>query len=195
MSDSALEVDEDQHVVMTGVTWRDYEALLAMRVEQGRPKLYYLDGMLEIMATSKPHEGRKTMLARLLEMWAAELDVEISGYGDWRLKRKASKAGAQPDECYIVGRDKRVPDLAIEIEWSLSVGLEKHEIYERLGVRELWTLRRDTSLVIRVLEKGRYHERKRSAVLPTLDVQWLRSFLELPTQTEAVRALRKALRT
>ena len=142
------------------------------------------------------HVGKMRLLARPRKMPSmAGFDLEVTGYGEWRLKRQARKAGAQPDECYIIGRDKRVPDLAIEIEWSRVVGLEKHQIYERLGVRELWTLRRDGSLVIRVLEKGRYHERKRSAVFPSLDVQWLRSFLELPTQTDAVRALRKALRT
>jgi Uma2 family endonuclease len=43
------------------------------------------------------------------------------------------------DECYIVGPDqnKEVPDLALEVVWT-SGGLDKLEIYRRLGVGEVW---------------------------------------------------------
>jgi hypothetical protein len=78
---------------------------------------------------------------------------------------------------------------------SRATGLSKPEIYRRLGVRELWTLKSDGQLVVRVLEKGEWALHARSKLLPRLDLAWLRSFLDIAPQSKAVRALRDALRT
>jgi Uma2 family endonuclease len=146
------------------------------------------------MSPTKEHEGRKTKLARLLELWAIEMDIRFSGFGSWTLKNEVREAGGEPDECYILGNpDKDRPDLVIEVEWSRATGLSKLEIYRRLGVRELWTLKADGRLVIRVLVKDAWVERSRSKVFPKLDVAWLLSFLDQP-QEDAVLALRDALR-
>ncbi len=157
--------------------------------------MYYLDGEIEIVSPTKIHEARKTTLARLLEVWALESDVPLNGFGSWTLKKELREAGAEPDECYILGDpEKDVPDLAIEVEWSRTLGLPKTEIYRRLGVRELWTLRNDGALVVRILEQGNWTERPSSTLLPELDLHWLVSFLEIVPQSAAVRALRDAMR-
>jgi len=189
--------EEDQHVVLRAMSWQDFEALLAIRGERSGVRMYYLDGEIEIVSPTKIHEGRKTTLARLLEIWALESDVALNGFGSWTLKKEIREAGAEPDECYIVGdsTEKEVPDLAIEVEWSRATGLAKPEIYRRLGVRELWTLKSDGQLVIRTLEKGEWALRTRSKLLPKLDLAWLRSFLDVAPQSKAVRAIRDALRT
>jgi Uma2 family endonuclease len=157
--------------------------------------MYYLDGEIELVSPTKIHEGRKKTLARLLETWALETGVDLNGFGSWTLKRELAEAGAEPDECYVVGAadTSDVPDLVIEIEWSRATGLPKHEIYRRLGVRELWTLKSDAQLVVRVLEKSRYVERSESGVFPSLDLPWLLRFLDREPQSAAVRALRDAL--
>lgn len=187
--------DEDQHVVLHGMAWQDFEALLAIRGDRTGVRMYYLDGSIELMSPAKIHEGRKTMLARLLEQWAIESDVVLEGFGSWTLKKELREAGAEPDECYILGSGEGdVPDLAIEIEWSRATGLAKHEIYRRLGVRELWTLKNDGTLLVRVLQRDQWVEATKSKLLPQLDVTWLLSFLGHETQTEALRALRASLR-
>lgn len=86
-----------------------------------------------------------------------ESDVSLNGFGSWTLKKELREAGAEPDECYIVGEstEKAVPDLAIEVEWSRATGLSKPEIYRRLGVRELWTLKSDGRLIHPGLGRGR----------------------------------------
>lgn len=179
------------------MSWQDYEALLAIRGERSGVRMYYLDGEIEIVSPTKIHEGRKTTLARLLEIWALEVGIALNGYGSWTLKKELREAGAEPDECYIVGdsTENDVPDLAIEVEWSRTTGLSKPEIYRRLGVRELWTLKSDGRLIVRILEKGDWVEHARSKLLPKLDLTWLRSFLDIEPQSKAVRALRDALRT
>jgi Uma2 family endonuclease len=190
------QAQEDQRVILNGMAWQDYEALLAIRGDRAGVRMYYLDGAIEIMSPARVHEDSKKTLARLLELWAVLVGVDVNGFGSWTLKNEIKEAGAEPDECYIVGRstDKSVPDLAIEVEWSRVTGLLKHEIYARLGVRELWTLKKDGRLVVRVLEKGRYAEHRKSKVLPKLDLAWLLSFTEIEPQSRAVRALRDALR-
>lgn len=187
--------EEDQHVILSGMTWRDFEALLKIRGDRAGVRMYFLDGAIELMSPTRDHEGRKKTLARLLELWALESDIVVNGYGSWTLKRRRSKAGGEPDECYIVGeRNKKIPDLVIEVEWSRTLGLEKEEIYRRLGVGELWTLKRTGGLMIRTLEDGAWVERTKSKLFPTLDLPWLLSFLDIEPQGVAVHALRDALR-
>jgi Uma2 family endonuclease len=188
--------EEDQHVVLRSMSWQDFEALLAIRGDRSGVRMYYLDGEIELVSPTKIHEGRKKTLARLLEIWAMESDVALNGFGSWTLKNELREAGAEPDECYIVGDsvDKAVPDLAIEVEWSRRTGLPKWEIYRRLGIRELWTLRSDGGLIIRVLQKTEWVEHTRSKLFPKLDVPWLLSFLDIEPQSKAVRALRDAMR-
>jgi Uma2 family endonuclease len=189
------EIELDQHVVLRGMAWKDYEVLLAIRGDSAGVRLYYLDGEIELTSPTRDHEGNKTMLARLLEMWAVEASVDLNGFGSWTLKDEPKEAGAEPDECYIVGTaaKKDIPDLAIDVEWS-HAGIAKREIYRRLGVRELWTLQRDGRLVVRVLARGGYGEHQQSKVLPKLDVAWLAGFLKHESQSGAVRALRDAMR-
>jgi Uma2 family endonuclease len=183
----------DQHVFLRG-TWRDFERLLAIRGDTAGPRMYFLDGVIELMSPGSLHEYRKSLLARLLEAWAIERGVTLEAYGSWTLKRGRKRAGAEPDECYIVGEaKKKVPDLAIEVEVSRGV-LEKHEIYRRLGVRELWTVRRDGSLLVRVLVEGQYVERAKSTLLPRLDLLWLWKFVPYDLQTRAVQAMLREMR-
>ena len=182
--------------MLRAMAWQDFEALLAIRGDRAGVRLYYLDGEIEIVSPTKRHEERKTTLARLLEVWAMELDIALNGFGSWTLKKELREAGAEPDECYIVGEatEKDVPDLVIEVEWSRATGLSKPEIYRRLGVRELWTLKSDGRLMIRTLEQGEWIERSASQLLPGLDLAWLLSLLEITPQSKAVRALRDTLR-
>jgi Uma2 family endonuclease len=187
--------EEDQHVVLYGMSWQDFEAFLAIRGERSGVRMFYLDGAIEIMSPTKIHEGRKKTLARLLEQWALETGVRLHGFGSWTLKSEVREAGGEPDECYIIDDPSRdVPDLVIEVEYSRVLGLNKREIYRRLRVRELWTLKKDGSLKLRVLEDEAWVERDASSLFPQLDIGWLVSFLDLSDQHAAVVALRDALR-
>jgi Uma2 family endonuclease len=188
--------EHDQRVLLRGMSWQVYETLLEHRGKAAGLRMYYLDGEIELLTTSREHELRKKTLGRLVETWAMETEEDLNGFGSWTLKRQLREAGAEPDECYILGppETKDVPDLVIEIEWSRVLGLPKEEIYRRLGVRELWTLPASGPLRIRVLEKGRWVARAKSRVLPALDIPWLTGFLDIEPQSKAVRALSQAIR-
>jgi len=184
----------DQRVVMHGVPWSHYEALLALRGEAPGPRIAFLEGALELMTPSKDHERTKSFLGCLLEAYALERGVDLSPYGSWTVKSAPRQSGAEPDECYIVGADQSRdrPDLAIEVVWT-SGGIDKLEVYARLGVGEVW-LWKAGRIGVHVLRGGQYESAPRSALFPDLDLDLLCSFLDRPTALQAVRAFREALR-
>lgn len=183
----------DQRVVMHGIRWSDYEAQLAMRGERSVPRIAYLEGALELMSPSKDHERIKSYIGRLIEAYALERGIDLSPYGAWTLKNAPREAGVEADECFIVGSDQAAerPDLAIEVVWT-SGGLDKLEIYARLGVREVWSWR-EGRIEVHVLRGERYEPSDRSGIFPHLDVALLASFLDRPTVLQAIRAFRDAL--
>jgi hypothetical protein len=55
----------DQFVALRG-TWATYEALLAARGERSRPRIAYLDGVVQLMTTSQDHELIKFAMGHLV---------------------------------------------------------------------------------------------------------------------------------
>jgi Uma2 family endonuclease len=186
--------DHDQRVILRGMSWKDYEVFLALRGDRRGVRAYYLEGEIELMSPSGGHEALKKLLARLLEAWADERGLEFNGCGSWTLKSEPNEVGAEPDECYLVGRTSgELPDLAIEVVWTRG-GLRKLDIYRGLGVREVWTVDRSHRIHVHVLRGGAYEEVEKSEVLPDLDLALLARFLSHESQSQAVRALRAAMR-
>jgi Uma2 family endonuclease len=183
----------DQRVVMYGVPWPHYEAQLALRGEAPVPRVAYDRGALELMSPSKDHERIKSYIGRLIEAYALARGIDLSPYGAWTLKSAPREAGAEPDECYIVGSDqgKEAPDIVIEVAWTAG-GLDKLEIYRRLGIGEVW-LWKEGGIEVHVLRRGRYERARRSVALPDLEASLLGSFLDRPTALQAVRAFRETL--
>jgi Uma2 family endonuclease len=187
---------EDQHVILSGMTWKDFEVLLALRGDVAGVRMYYLAGRIELMSPSEGHEGLKKTLARLLEAWADHHGLELNGFGSWTLKSEAAEVGAEPDECYVLDAPRKdLPDLALEVMWTRG-GLKKLDIYRGLGVREVWMIDKRREVVVHALRGDhgdQYARIARSELLPDLDLVWLASFLAAPSQSQAVRALRAAL--
>lgn len=187
--------DYDQRVRLHGLAWADYEALLLMRGEWAGVRITYLEGEAELMSPSRTHEWIKTTLARLLETYAVERDIALDGYGSWTLKDAAVERGLEPDECYVIDNpDPQRPDLALEVVWS-SGGIDKLEVYRKLGVREVWFWEEGAVRIYALEPEDHYVEIERSRLLPELDLPQLLTFLDRPTQTDAVRAYQRALRT
>ncbi len=183
----------DQRLVTYGVPWSHYETQLALRGERPVPRIAYLEGALELMSPSKEHERIKSYIGRLIEAYALERGIDLSPYGAWTLKSLPNQSGLEPDECYIVGdQSKDTPDLAIEVVWT-SGGIDKLEIYRRLGVGEVW-IWKNTHIDVHVLREQRYHRAETSHLFPDLDLELLCSMLDRPTALQAVKAFRDALR-
>ncbi len=184
----------DQRVFLSGMSWQAYEAMLAWRGDRPGVRMTYLEGELELMSPAREHETQKKQLARLLEAWAEETDTPLEGAGSWTVKDEAVERGAEPDECYVLGsfEGRSAPDIAIEVIWT-SGGLDKLEVWRKLGAREVWFWE-EGMLTFHVLRGQRYARSARSHVLPKLDPALIMSCMSLPSQMEAVKQLRRALR-
>jgi Uma2 family endonuclease len=184
---------EDPRIVLRGLRWKDYEALLRIRGERAVPRMTYLEGELELMSPSSRHETVKKMIARLLEAHAVERGLVFNGYGSWTLKDRRLERGLEADECYVLTTGKpKVPDLAIEVVRSSPL-VDKLEVYRGLGVREVWVWR-DGAITIHRLRRGRYAVIPRSELLPELDLELLLGFVDREDQTAAVREYQARLR-
>jgi Uma2 family endonuclease len=187
---------DDQIVLFNHADWSDYERLLEIRGESAIPRLTFIDGVLELMTPSWYHESDKKTLARLIETWALEMDVALGGAGSWTITSELAEKGAEPDECYLlepIEKEPSRPDIAIEVVRS-SGGLNKLEVYRALEVPEVWFWQQGR-LQFYGLEGDQYQRLERSRKLPQLDPALIESCMEAPTQTEAIRQLRRALQT
>lgn len=135
----------------------------------------------------------KSKIGCLVEAWCLERGVEFSPYGSWTLEKKEVERGVEADECYVFGEvlEPERPDLAIEVVWT-SGGLNKLEIYRKLGVREVWFWRRGRLTAHRLRDEA-YEDITECAVLPGIDLAQLASYLDRPTASQAIREYRAAL--
>ena len=192
-------MDRDQIVVLHNVTWEQYVALADAR-QSSQPRMAFLEGVLQLMTTGRSHEWTKTLIARLLEAFAEETEIRFDGFGNETARDESKRAGLEPDECYFVGRVRRegsFPDLAIEIVYT-SGGIDKLEIYRRLGVKEVWFWIDNTIAIHRLVRprsgKPFYRQESTSHVLPGVDLDELaRNVRGADDQTATVRAYRRAL--
>ena len=92
----------DQRVCLHDISWEGYEAFLAMRGDQAGARVTYLQGELELMSPSINHELFKKMLARLVEAYAEERNIELNGYGslDFAATSFADFENALRTKCY-----------------------------------------------------------------------------------------------
>lgn len=181
-----------EKLTLYGVTWKEYDTLVTLFMDRFPGlRMTFLEGTLEIMGTSSEHERLKTIIARLLEMYAVEKRVIFNGYGNTTFRKEAAERGLEPDECYCLGELKEVPNIAIEIALS-SGGIDKLSVYKGLSVTEVWFWQNNRFILYR-LKQGEYQQIERSEFLPDLDFNLLSQFVGYNNQTEAVIAYRDAL--
>jgi Uma2 family endonuclease len=185
--------EPEQRIVYSDISWKQY---LAFDKELGNdrsgPRLYYLDGQLEIMSTSDQHERIKKWIADLLAVYFDETGIEIMPRGQATMRLALKKAGAEPDESWCIGEEKKFPDLVLEIALS-SGGINKLKTYQRFRVPEVWIWRKG-KLEVHVLNRsGAYEQLQRSRLLPGLDLPLLEKCVTIRSWQQARRAFRAGL--
>jgi Uma2 family endonuclease len=190
-ADVELRVD-DERVVIYDVSWNQYVTVREALDHVRGLRMTYRDGILEIMSPGERHEDAKKLIARLVELYAVERDIDLFARGGPTLKKKEKDRALEPDESYSVGKRGKYPDIALEV--VVSSGLDKLDVYRGLGVREVWFWREGRFSLFRLGKKG-YEPITKSAFLPGLDLSVLASFVNSnKSQPEIVRAFRDWLR-
>ncbi len=194
-----------EYVLLRGIAWETFEALIRDLESQPSKRLTYDDGVLEIWMPQPPHERYKKFIARLIEVMTEELEVEICSLGSCTWRRPDLAKGVEADECYYVQNEGLIrgrmeinlafdppPDLAIEIDIT-SLSLPRLPIYGALGVPEVWRFDGE-QLVFLQLAEGEYGEMERSLALPLITsaelMDWLNRAQEMG-ETSWARSLRR----
>lgn len=184
----------DSKILLSDVTWEQYETLLSMFGDRTYLRLNYLQGILEIMTTSLEHEMIKKMIARLLELYALEKDIDLFSCGSATFKNQAKARGLEPDESYCIGTRKDLPDLAIEIVIT-SGGIDKLEIYKGLQIKEIWFWEVDKKqLTFYQLHNNKYQKIDQSYFFPELDLQDFSNYVNPLEEPKMIKSFLKHIR-
>lgn len=183
----------EERMLIYDVPWATYVVLRDSLDDQGsKLHLTYLDGTLELMSPSKTHEETKKLIARLVEAYGDAMGLDLTGRGSETYRQEKKKRGLEADECYSLGPQGDVPDLAIEVVYS-KPKLDKLEVYRGLGVPEVWRWE-NGALHVFVLEGDHYEEATVSRIFPALDLARFASFVRADdSQAGLVRRFRETL--
>lgn len=183
----------EQRVVLDGVSWKQYEILLATLGDDFPSlRLSYLAGTLEIMTLSPEHEELKKIIGMLMEAYFQETRTRFHAIGSATFRKAAKQRGLEPDECYCLGQKKELPDIAIEVILS-SGTVEKLDIYRGLGVIEVWFWENNQFSVDHLRSSG-YETVATSELLPELNLSLLASHVRPDDQFDAVMEFREIIR-
>ena len=172
------------YVLLYDVSWEQLEQLDINLAGTGA-RLTYLDGILEIMSPlSDEHEDSKKTVAMLVEVYMRTKNIRFYSRGSATLGKRENKTRREPDESYNLGRKKSIPDLILEITVT-SGGINKLEIYKRLGIPEVWFWE-DGLLSVYCLQAGEYQKVTKSFLLPELDLELLAKYSRMSDQFDAV---------
>lgn len=175
-------------VVLSGISWETYQALVRELESQPSKRLTYDHGTLEIVMPLPPHESYSAWSNRFIQVVTEEMDVEIRSLGSSTWTREDLAKGIEADECYYIQNEPLIrgrmsidltvdppPDLAIEIDIT-SLSIPRLPIYQALGVPEVW--RFDGEMVtFLVLNPDGYQEIDRSIALPIVTPAILQDWL------------------
>ncbi len=184
--------DPEERFLTSGVSWQAYESLLTSLGNSSSYRLAYLSGILEIMSPSRSHELDKKAIGRLLEAYLEENRIRFWGLGSTTFRKEDKQAGKEPDECYCIGTDKDIPDLAIEVIYT-SGGVDILKIYQRLGVREVWFWQ-NQQFKVYCLQDNNYQEKNQSQLLPDLDLALMAQYVTVNDPLEAIIQWRQQVR-
>src|SRR5208282_2891274 len=155
----------ERRVLIRGVGWQGYQALLSMVGDQP-VRLTYDRGDVELMSPLYKHERNRSLLARMVEILTEELGIPLIAAGATTLKREDLDRGLEADASFYVG------DLTRSV-------LNRLGVYGVLGVPEIW---RFDGRSLRILDRqpdGSYREIPRSEALPWISIEEIARFAQL----------------
>ncbi|WP_341731172.1 Uma2 family endonuclease [Microcoleus sp. EPA2] len=201
------QVTPENRVVLKGVSWSTFKALLADVGDDRAWRIAYDRGVLEIRMPLEEHEEPKRLIESFVEAIVDELEIELRSLGSLTIEREDLTRAVEPDSCFYIQNEYLVrgrninlpndppPDLAIESDYTNS-SVNKDAIYAAIGVPELWRYRRQSLQVYQLVE-GKYEKCDRSLAFPFLPVAEIPGFIEQSRtigQRSAVRLFRQRIR-
>lgn len=180
--------------MMLHMSWKEY-VLLRDLLDGPGLRMTFIEGALELMSPSPEHELWKKNIARLVELFAHLRGIDLRGYGSTTFKREARERGAEPDECYVIGKKlAEYPELVLEVIHTSPL-LNKLDVYASMGIPEVWIFK-DGAFAISELDRARgtYAARAESAFLPDLDLALVARYAMREDIAQALREFEAEIR-
>ncbi len=202
-------VQTEREFVLHGISWQTYLALRDS-TENEHVRMTYQAGELTMTSPSKTHEQYASLIARLVDAWTEEMDIDIQSCRTATFKREDLQRGLEPDNCYYVANERLVrskteldlavdppPDLAMEIDLGGKT-VDKLLMYAAFGVPEVWRFDGRNLQVFGLGEDGRYRLQVSSPSFPGLppaEIEGVLRKLGTASETALVRSFRQWIRT
>ncbi|MCU0537194.1 MAG: Uma2 family endonuclease [Hydrococcus sp. Prado102] len=196
-----LNIPPGDRILLTDISWQEYEQILEELGEHRAAKLSYSNGILEIMTPLFIHENATALIGDFVKILLDELDIDYELSRSTTFKNRQMNQGVEPDEsfyiknCLAIRGKERIdltidppPDLAIEIDITSRIQLDN---YRLLGVPELWRYN-GKRLQINILQDDRYIESQVSSIFPDLElIREIPQRLEQSKQIGSARILKE----
>lgn len=182
--------EEEQRFFRRGVSWERFQAIQNSFENLPGVRLFYCEGVLEIVGIGKAHELITSLIGLLLGQYFLEQGIEFFPSGSFN-QVIPGVVDYQADLSYCFETDKPRPDLCIEVVITSGSPI-KLQKYKLMQVPEVWFWE-DGTLAIYCLREQEYEKVVRSELLPDLDLSLLNSCLLLSSPLEAVREFRRGI--
>lgn len=178
----------ETRTVLGNVRWETYVDLADQR-HGSIPRMFYDEGVLELMSPQRIHETIGHLIARMIEAFADFHEIEIQGVESTTFRRADLAKGFEADKSYyIIHADKirakdRIdlssdapPDLVVEVEITSSA-IDRMSLFAAMRIPEVWRHDGDQLTMAR-LTGNSYEVIAESECLRGLGSEKINSFLD-----------------
>ncbi len=186
--ENAVNLPEEQRFFRHGLSWEQFKAIQASFENVPGVRLFYCDGVLEIVTIGKPHEAIKCLIAALMIIYFEVKGIEFFPSGSFsQIVPKIVEYQADLSYCFVT--DKPIPDLCIEVVITSGSPI-KLQKYKLMGVPEVWFWE-DGTIEVYCLREQEYETVVQSELLTELDLSLLNRCVLLSSPLEAIREFRQ----
>jgi Uma2 family endonuclease len=167
-----LEKTTDHRTVLQG-NWEHFTHLQKGYAEISRARLTFYDEKIEIFMPGEDHAVFTHVIGFLLSIYLIDQGIAFKPTGD-KTQEIEGVVSTQADQSYWVERQKKIPDLSIEVVFT-SGNTSKLPKYRALGVSEVWFWEDGTLALYHLRQEG-YQRIDRSELpgLEALDLELLK---------------------
>jgi Putative restriction endonuclease len=104
-------------------SWEQFRALdVLLTADYSGVRVFYLDGVIELMSISAEHELIKSILDALLVLFFCQQQINVVPMGSATMQSEEGSVSAEPDLSYRLDGESGMPELAVEAGALSAVG-------------------------------------------------------------------------
>ena len=180
----------EQRFTWRGWTWHQFKAIQSGFEDVPGVRLFYCDGVLEIVGTGRLHEAIRCLMCLLMGQYFLQRRIVFFTSGTYSQSVEA-KVEYQADWSYCFGTIKDIPDLCIEIVITSGSPI-KIQKYRLMGVPEVWFWEDGTLELYHLREEG-YDRIASSEILPELDLSLLKRCILFASPLDALEEFSRGM--